>query len=86
MGGSRLLIAFLILFLGVVVLVYAGRFRCRAFHDFVCFGGPSESQIAPVEDMVQGHKIVDRYRWLEDPTIPTPSSTWMQELGYTRAL
>jgi prolyl oligopeptidase len=85
MGGSRLLIAFLILFLGVVVLVHADD--SGAGSSTTLSGSPvPKAKIAPVEDIVQGHKIVDRYRYLEDPNNPDTKLYVEQELGYTRAL
>ncbi len=86
MGGSRLLIAFLILFLGVVVLVYADDSGAGHSTTLSVSAGPPKAKVAPVEDMVQGHKIVDRYRYLEDPNNPDTKLYVEQELGYTRAL
>src|SRR5208337_3705828 len=85
MGGSRLLIALLI-FLGVVVLVHADD--SGAGHSATLSVSPvlPKAKVAPVEDMVQGHKIVDRYRYLEDPNDPGTKLYVEQELGYTRAL
>ncbi|MGO9572812.1 MAG: prolyl oligopeptidase family serine peptidase [Terriglobales bacterium] len=66
---------FLILLIGVVALVYAED-----------LAGPPKAKVAPVEDTVQGHKIVDRYRYLEDPNDPDTKLYVEQELSYTRAI
>jgi prolyl oligopeptidase len=85
MGGSRLLIAFLILFFGVAVLVHADD--SGAGHSTTpSVSAVPKAKVAPVEDTVQGHKIVDRYRYLEDPNNPDTKLYVEQELGYTRAL
>jgi hypothetical protein len=59
LGGSRLLTAFLILFIGGVALMFAEDSRAG---DSPSPPGPPKAKVAPVEDTVQGHKIVDRYR------------------------
>jgi len=85
MGGSRLLIALLV-FLGVVALVHAdgsGAGHSPTVSDSAVL---PKAKVAPVEDMVQGHKIVDRYRYLEDPNNPDTKLYVEQELSYTRAL
>jgi prolyl oligopeptidase len=83
LGGSRLLTAFLILLIGVVALVYAEDSRAA---DSTAPSGPPKAKVAPVEDTVQGHKIVDRYRYLENPNDPDTKLYVEQELGYTRAI
>jgi prolyl oligopeptidase len=40
----------------------------------------------PVEDVVQGHKITDPYRWLEDSTSPETKQWVSDEMTYTRSL
>src|SRR5450756_2057152 len=54
--------------------------------DSTAFSGPPKAKVAPVEDTVQGHKIVDRYRYLENPNDPDTKLYVEQELGYTRAI
>ena len=83
LGGSRLLTAFLILLIGVVALAYAEDSRTP---DSNAPAGPPKAKVAPVEDTVQGHKIVDRYRYLENPNDPDTKLYVEQELGYTRTL
>ncbi len=85
--GSRLLIFFLVLFVGVVAAVYAAD--SRAEDSAVPSGrisGPPQAKVSPVEDTVQGHKIVDRYRYLENPNDPDTKLYVEQELAYTRSI
>ncbi len=51
--------------------------------------GPSSPPIAPprpVEDVVQNHRIVDPYRWLEDAKSPETQKWVEEEAAYTRRL
>jgi prolyl oligopeptidase len=85
LGGSRLLIAFLILLIGVAALVFAENSRAGdSAHSSPA--GPPKAKVAPVEDNVQGHKIVDPYRYLENPGDPDTKVYVEQELSYTRAI
>ncbi len=86
LGGSRLLIAFLILLIGVVALVYAEDSRAGDSAAPSSAAGPPKAKVAPVEDTVQGHKIVDRYRYLENPNDPDTKLYVEQELSYTRTI
>ncbi len=86
LGGSRLLIAFLILLIGVVALVYAEDSRAGDSAAPSSAAGPPKAKVAPVEDTVQGHKIVDRYRYLENPSDPDTTLYVEQELSYTRTI
>src|SRR5208337_2454867 len=75
LGGSRLLIFSLLLLVGVVAPAYADDSRAE---NSVASGrppGPPKAKVVPVEETVHGQTIVDRYRYLEDPNSPTPSST-----------
>ena len=85
LGGSRLLIAFLILFIGVAALVFAEDSRAGDSAPSSP-AGPPKAKVAPVEDNVQGHKIVDPYRYLENPGDPDTKVYVEQELSYTRAI
>src|SRR5882672_5855121 len=40
----------------------------------------------PVEDVVQNHRIVDQYRWLEDAASPDTQHWVAEESAYTRSL
>ena len=85
LGGSRLLIAFLILPIGVAALVFAEDSRAGDSAPSSP-AGPPKAKVAPVEDNVQGHKIVDPYRYLENPGDPDTKVYVEQELSYTRAI
>src|SRR5215471_19891684 len=50
--------------------------------------GPSTPPIAPqrpVEDVVQNHRIVDPYRWLENAGSPETQKWVADELAYARS-
>jgi prolyl oligopeptidase len=83
LGGSRLLSVVLILFVGVVALVSAEDSQSDAS---TTLSGPPKAKIEPVEDTVQGHRIVDRYRYLEDPNDPDTKLWVERELNYTRSI
>src|SRR5208282_5224469 len=87
LGGPRLLTFLLILLVGVLALVYA---EDSPAEDSAAPSGPAsgspKAKVAPVEDTVQGHKIVDRYRYLENPNDPDTKLFVEQELSYTRAI
>src|SRR5208282_816097 len=85
LGGSRLLTAFLILFIGVVALVFAEDSGAGNSAPSTP-SGPPKAKIAPVEDTVQGHKIVDRYRYLENSNDPDTQLYVERELSYTRSI
>jgi prolyl oligopeptidase len=40
----------------------------------------------PVEDVVQGHKIIDPYRWLENAVSPETQQWVSEEMAYTRGV
>ncbi len=91
LGGSRLLTVSLILLVGAVGLVCAED--SRAGDSTAPSGppsgpssGPPKAKVAPVEDTVQGHKIVDRYRYLENPNDPDTQLYVERELSYTRSI
>jgi prolyl oligopeptidase len=74
------------LLIGVVALVYAKDSRTADSTVPSVSSGPPKAKVAPVEDTVQGHKIVDRYRYLENPNDPDTKVYVEQELSYTRTL
>jgi len=47
---------------------------------------PPTAKAQPVVDDVQGHKITDSYRWLEDGTSPETQEFVRGELAYTRSV
>ena len=79
-GGSRLLIAFFLLFIGMAALITAQA------KDAPTPSGPPKAKVAAVEDTVQGHKIVDPYRYLENSSDPDTRRYVDEELAYTRSL
>src|SRR5580698_2504520 len=83
LGGSRLLALFLILLIGVA-LVRAEDSGAADSTTPSSPAGPPKAKVSPVEDTVQGHKIVDRYRYLENPNDPDTKLYVEQELSYTR--
>jgi prolyl oligopeptidase len=86
LGGSRLLIFSLILLIATVVMVSAEDSRPGNSAVPSSPAGPPKAKVAPVEDTVQGHKIVDRYRYLENPNDPDTKLYVEQELSYTRSI
>ena len=85
-GGSRLLIVSLILLIGLVAMVSAQDSRPGDSSVPSSPAGPPKAKVAPVEDTVQGHKIVDPYRYLENPNDPDTERYVEQELSYTRSI
>ena len=81
-----MLTAFLTFLIGVVALVYAEDSRAGDSAAPSIPAGPPKAKIAPVEDTVQGRKIVDPYRYLEDPNDPDTKLYVEQELSYTRSI
>ena len=77
-GGLRLLIALSFFAAGLSALVMA--------EDVPASPGPPKTRVAPVEDTVQGHKIVDPYRYLENSDDPDTKLYVERELAYTRSI
>jgi prolyl oligopeptidase len=91
MGGMRLSILFLSLLISVCCLALAEDSRTAnssaAEADAPGLSaGPPKVKVAPVEDTVQGHKIVDPYRYLENANDPDTKAYVEAELKYTRSL
>src|ERR1039457_4643631 len=80
-GGSRLLIAFFLL-IGAAILMTTNA----QGEDASSPSGPPKAKTAPIEDTVQGHKIVDPYRYLENAVDPDTRLYVEQEMAYTRSL
>jgi prolyl oligopeptidase len=78
MTGGRLLALFFLLVTGAAVMVWAA--------DTATPSGPPKAKVAAVEDTVQGRKIVDRYRYLENGDDPDTKQYVEQELAYTRSV
>ena len=77
-GGLRLLIVLLLSLIGAVALAHAA--------DTSGPSGPPKVKVAPVEDLVHGHKIVDPYRYLENADDPETQQYVEKELAYTRSV
>ena len=45
-----------------------------------------KTKVAPVEDTLHGHTVVDNYRWLEDSQSPETKAWVGTELAYTRSV
>ena len=97
LGGSRLsiallaLLALLVLLVGVAAMVFAEDLRAGGSKDPSSAPvpspvGPPKAKVIPVEDIVQGHKIIDPYRYLENPNDPDTKLYVEQELKYTRSI
>jgi prolyl oligopeptidase len=86
LGGLRLLIALLILFTGVAAFAFVDDSPAAKPDTSAFPAGPPKVKVAPAEDTVQGHKIVDRFRYLEDPSNPDTKLYVEQELAYTRSI
>jgi len=84
-GGLRLLALFVFLLIGAVALVLAGD-SVTPSGDSAVPSGPPKAKVAQVEDTVQGHKIVDPYRYLEKSDDPETKQYVEQEMGYTRRM
>jgi prolyl oligopeptidase len=85
-GGLRLLIALLFAFAGVAVLVHAEDSRTGDSSVPSAGSGPPKAKVVPIEDVVQGHKIVDPYRYLENADDPDTKVYVEQQLSYTRSI
>ncbi len=73
MSGAGLIVASIFLFVGAA---WAG--------DEAKVSGPPLAEKRPLEETVQGVKIVDNYRWLEDGKSPETQKWVEEEMAYTR--
>lgn len=85
LGGFRLLTVCLVLF-GAAAVVFAEDLPAGNSSTPSIPSGPPKAKVEPVEDTVQGHKIVDPYRYLENANDPDTKLYVEQELGYTRSI
>jgi prolyl oligopeptidase len=81
-----LAVVFLILLSGVLTMVFAEDSSAPDSTTPSIPSGPPKAKVEPVEDTVQGHKIVDRYRYLENPNDPDTKLYVERELSYTRSI
>ena len=82
LGGLRLFLALLFSF-AVVVTVLADN---AAVSTQPSSSGPPVAAQKPVEDEIQGHKITDPYRWLEDAGGADTQKWVHDEVAYTRSI
>jgi prolyl oligopeptidase len=82
LGGLRLFLVLLFSF-AVVVTVLADD---AAVSTQPSSSGPPVAAQKPVEDEVQGHKITDPYRWLEDAGGADTQKWVHDEVAYTRSI
>ena len=94
LGGSRLSLAIFCLLVGIFAMALVND--SRAAESPAGDSTPStpsvppkalpKAKVAPVEDTVQGHKIVDPYRYLENANDPDTKLYVEEELNYTRSI
>jgi len=77
--GMRVLLSAIFLLLVVTTVLGEDRASSGA-------SGPPVAPQKPVTDIVQNHRIVDPYRWLEDASSPDTQKWVSEELAYTRGL
>jgi prolyl oligopeptidase len=98
MGGSRLLTLFFMVSFSLCALAFADNSRAATVgHEnnaadssapasSASPAGPPKVKVEPVEETVQGHKIVDPYRYLENANNPDTKLYVEQELSYTKSI
>ena len=79
-GGIRLLLLSMLVG-GVAVALLADDASVKS-----SAAKPPVTPQKPVEDVVQGHKITDDYRWLEDAASPATQQWVSDEMAYTRSV
>jgi prolyl oligopeptidase len=82
MSGGRLVLLLGLLSFLFVVAVFADDASVASSTG----SGPPVAEQKPVEEDFYGHKIVDRYRWLEDSKSPETQKWVGEELAYTRSI
>ena len=85
LGGFRLSLAIFFLLIGLLAMAFAND-SSSANSNPSNPSGPPRAKIAPVEDTIHGHKIVDPYRYLENPNDPDTKLYVEEELNYTRSI
>ena len=84
LGGFRLLVTLLIFatlsLTGLVATAWA------ADHATSPAAGPPQAKVEPVVDILHGHKITDRYRYLEDANNPETQTFVHDQLAYARSI
>ena len=85
LGGFRLSLAIFFFLIGLLAMAFAND-SSSANSNPSNPSGPPRAKIAPVEDTIHGRKIVDPYRYLENPNDPDTKLYVEEELNYTRAI
>jgi prolyl oligopeptidase len=78
MGVRLILIVFSLMVFAAVV--YAGDVKSSSP------AGPPKTEKRPLEETVQGVKILDNYRWLEDGNSPDTQKWVAEEMAYTQSV
>jgi prolyl oligopeptidase len=86
MGGLRLLIVIFCLSISICALAVAENSSAADSSTPSTPVGPPKAKVEPVEDTVQGHKIVDPYRYLENANNPDTKLYVEHELSYTKSI
>jgi prolyl oligopeptidase len=86
MGGSRLLIAIFGLSISICTLAIVENSAAADSTTPSTPAGPPKAKVEPVEDTVQGHKIVDPYRYLENANNPDTRLYVEHEVSYTKSI
>ena len=81
-GGMRLHWLLLLLICAVAVWAEDSSSRKAAMSP----SAPPKVKVDAVVDVVQGHKIIDPYRWLEDAASPDTQEFVRAEMAYTRSI
>jgi len=84
MAGGRAVFSFSALLLAVSIVGCASLWA--EDHNSTTPAAPPKAKVAPVEDNLHGHTIVDNYRWLEDSSSPETKAWVNEELAYTRGV
>ena len=86
MGGGWRLILLFISFISLTILaaaVFAGD-NTKVVDKGAA--GPPKAEKRPLEETIQGVKIVDNYRWLEDGSSPDTQKWVAEEMAYTQSV
>jgi prolyl oligopeptidase len=72
-------------FIGTLLIMVVGVFAGGGGQGSAP-SGPPAAEVRPLEETFYGTKIVDKYRWLEDSTLPETRKWVADEMAYTRGL
>src|SRR6267378_3664211 len=85
MSGGRGLLWICLCLLIFAVAVWTEDTPNSERGDTTTSSNPPKAKVMPVEDSVQGHTIVDHYRWLEDSKDPEAPRTVADHWQHRRA-